>query len=66
MTESIHFREQKVHINFRNGCAGYDISEKVWPPIVGLISDHQCSGLHHSTLQYRADLKQKVEKKKFQ
>lgn len=57
MTQSIHLSQEKIDIGFCHGGTGDDIPEEIRTSIVRLIADHQCTSLHHATLQNRANLK---------
>lgn len=57
MTQPIHLGQEEIDVSFRHGSTRNDIPEEIWPSIVGLVANHQCTSLHHATLQNWANLK---------
>lgn len=56
LSESVHFVQQEINVLFSDSCWRYDVSEEVGTTIIRLVTHHQCTRLHHATLQDRANL----------
>jgi hypothetical protein len=48
MPKPVHLCQEEIYIAFGDSCRRDDVSEEVWSSVVGLVSHHEGTRLHHS------------------
>lgn len=56
LAEPVDLGEEEVHILLSDGSGADDVPEEVGAAVVGLVADHDGTGLHHLAFQFGAHL----------